>query len=267
MSGPEPMAPVRRRALVTGASTGIGRAVARRLAAGGARVLLAGRDENRLRGACEEIRSAGGEARHLAVDIAADGGAEAAVQRAVDAMEGLDILVHCASATLNGDVFELSDAQWALGFEVKVFAGIRLARAAWPWLVTSHGSLVNICGIGARTPAADNAMTAALNAALLAITKALADRGVAEGVQVNAINPGIIRTPRVEAATQAGFGGVWDGAGSLDEALAARARNRGAIRIGEPEDVANLVAYIVSPQGEFLQGASIDLDGGATKGL
>ena len=97
---------------------------------------------------------------------------------------------------------------------------------------------------------------------MLAVTKLLAQSGITDGVQVNAINPGLIRTPRIERT-------VGDGKSAEEMAatLAASARRSGVVRVGEPEDVASLVAYIVSPAGGLLQGAIIDLDGGATKGM
>jgi 3-oxoacyl-[acyl-carrier protein] reductase len=172
------------------------------------------------------------------------------------------MLVNCASLTHNADFFDLTDDQWEDAFAVKVFAAIRLCRLAWPALVAGRGSIVNIGGIGARTPSPFTAITAASSSALLAITKLLAQCGIADGVQVNAINPGLIRTPRIERTI---------GGGKSDEeitaVLEAAARKSGVIRVGEPQDVASLVAYIMSPAGELLQGAIIDLDGGATRGL
>lgn len=249
---------VRRWAVVTGAGVGIGRAIAIRLAAEGTAVLLVGRGEPALASVRADIRAAGCDAACLAIDITSPGASDKIVSEAVKVMGGLDILVNCASATHNSDFFDLTDEQWLRGFEVKVHASIRLSRTAWPILRESAGSLVNICGVGARTPRADNAMTAALSGSLIAITKALAERGIVEGVQVNAVNPGITRTPRIQSRFEGDAG---------DAALDKLVRCAGATRIGEPEDIANLVAYIVSPAGSFLQGATIDIDGGLTRGI
>jgi len=248
------MAGLRRsRAVVTGANSGIGEAIARRLAAEGAQVLLVARDGEALDRVRDDLRAAGGRAERLAVDLSTRASGEA--------LGGVDILVNCASLTRNDDFFTLTDDQWEAGFAVKVFGAIRLCRACWPTLKAGGGSIVNIGGIGARTPTFGNVMTGALSASLMAITKSLAERGVVDGVQVNAINPGLIRTPRVERTVGAA------GASDPLEGLERRIRQVGAVRLGRPEDVASLVAYIVSPDGELLQGAIIDLDGGATKGL
>ena len=247
----------RRHAVVTGASSGIGAAIARQLAADGAAVLLVARSVDGLAAVAADIRGAGGTAHCCAVDLAMRDSAQVVVEAALAAMGAIDILVNCASLTHNADFFEVTDDQWEAAFAVKVLAAIRLCRTAWPALRESGGSIVNIAGIGARTPRPFSAVTSGTSSSLLAITKLLADAGVSDGVQVNAINPGMIRTPRIERTMGGG------GADVLNE----RARAAGAKRVGTPEDVAAMVAYIVSPAGDLLQGAIIDLDGGTTKGL
>jgi NAD(P)-dependent dehydrogenase (short-subunit alcohol dehydrogenase family) len=258
----DPAEGLQRTAIVTGASIGIGRAIALRLAADGMQVMLVGRDDAALRQLGEEIRGWHGAADHVVASLEDRSAAGTIVARALDRFRRLDLLVNCASATVNDDVFALTVDQWARGFEVKVFAALRLCRAAWPALKESGGSVVNIGGIGARTPRAGDAMTGALSAALMAISKSLAERGIADGVQVNMINPGLIRTPRSERLLTRALG-IED----VDEAARIGAANLGATRPGRPEDVAALVAFIASREGEYLQGAIIDLDGGATRGL
>src|SRR6185369_14333465 len=95
-----------------------------------------------------------------------------------------------------GDFFELTDADWEDGFALKFFGAMRLSRTAWPHLMARQGAIVNIIGIGGRTGSADFTLGGSVNAALQILTKALADRGVKDGVRVNAINPGFIRTDR-----------------------------------------------------------------------
>jgi len=253
----------RSRAIVTGASAGIGEAIARRLASDGAKVLLVGRNEAELDRVATAIRSGGGEAFPFAGDLTARETAGRIVGAALDAMGGIDILVNCASQTINRDFFTLSDDEWATGFEVKFFAAIRLIREAWPFLKEGRGSVVNIGGTGARTPQPISTMSAASSSALAAVSKALAEAGIADGVQVNAIHPGLVRTPRIERTFAAGAGDE----AAVEAALKASSERVGTVRPGRPEDVASLGAYIVSPAGEMLQGAIIDLDGGMTKGM
>ncbi len=249
-------------AVVTGASRGIGAEIARELARGGCAVALAARSGDELRARAAEIVGAGGKALAHVADLREPGAPAALVEAAVAAFGGVDIVVANAGATKRGDFVSLSDADWQDGFALKFFSHMRLIRAAWPRLAAGKGSVVIISGIGGRTPGADFAIGGAVNAALLAATKALADRGYADGIQVNAINPGDIRTDRFakrikEAAAAQG----------IDEAEAERrqiARDR-TRRIGEPADIAGLVRFIVSQRGSFLQGAIIDMDGGKTK--
>lgn len=251
------------RAIVTGASAGIGEAIARRLAADGAQVLLVGRNEAELGRVAGAIRAQGGGAWPFAGDLARPETAGLIVAAALEAMAGIDILVNCASQTVNRDIFTLTDDEWRDGFEVKFFAAMRLIRAAWPSLKEGCGSVVNIGGAGARTPHPVSAMSAASSSALAAITKALAEAGIADGVQVNAIHPGLVRTPRIERT----FAARAVGEDEIQAVLRASSERSGTVRAGRPEDVASLVAYIVSPAGEMLQGAIIDLDGGMTKGM
>ncbi len=253
----------RGKAIVTGASAGIGEAIARRLAADGAQVLLVGRNEAELARVADAIRADGGTAFPFSGELADPETANRIVAAALEAMGGIDMLVNCASQTINRDIFTLTDEEWHEGFEVKFFAALRLIREAWPALREGRGAVVNIGGAGARTPHPVSAMSAASSSALAAVTKALAEAGIADGVQVNAIHPGLVRTPRIERTFAAGAGSEVD----VEAALKASSDRVGTVRAGRPEDVASLVAYVVSPAGEMLQGAIIDLDGGMTKGM
>ena len=102
-----------------------------------------------------------------------------------------------AGATRRGEFTALTDDDFLDGFALKFFGAVRLLRAAWPWLKISRGSVVNIAGIGGRTPGAQFAIGGSVNAALLSLTKSLAATGVAQGIQVNALSPGAIRTDRL----------------------------------------------------------------------
>lgn len=249
-------------AIVTGANRGIGKAIALRLAAAGMRVVITARDAVLLGKVAEEIRGSGGTVLELAGDLREQNLAAELVARAVDAFGRLDVVVNNAGATKRGLFQELSEADWQDGFALKFFGAVRLIRAAWPHLKTSQGSVVSIAGIGGRTPGAEFTIGGSVNAALLSLTKALADQGVADGIQVNAINPGRIKTERLIKRV---------GALAAERGLATAEAERemisaaGVTRFGEPEEIAHLVAYLVSPQGRFFQGSLIDIDGGETK--
>ncbi len=174
----------------------------------------------------------------------------------------IDIVVNNAGATKRGDFFELTEADWTDGFALKFLGAVRLTRAAWPHLKARRGSLLNIIGGGGRTPGAEFTIGGSVNGACLSFTKAVADIGIRDGVQVNAINPGRIRTDRLRtllAAEAAQLGG------DVDAAMEEIARKSNIVRLGEPEDVANLAAFMVSPGSRYMQGALVDLDGGQTK--
>ena len=242
-------------ALVSGASRGIGLAIARRLAADGARVMLVARSAAAL-----EAEAAGlpGCAFHAA-DLSRPEAAAGAVEAAVRQFGGLDLLVHSAGATQRGDFLLLDDAAWADGYALKLFGAVRLCRAAWPHLRAAGGSAVLIAGVGGRVASADFTIGGSVNAALMNLTKALADRGVADGVRVNAINPGSIRTDRLTGRIAAlsrerGLGS--------EEAARALADETGVSRFGEPEEIAGVVSFLAGPDASYIQGAILDVDGG-----
>jgi NAD(P)-dependent dehydrogenase (short-subunit alcohol dehydrogenase family) len=248
--------------IVTGASRGIGRAIALRLAQDGATLVLAARTAEDLSKVAAEIKADGGAVTCVAMDLRGADAPAALVRSAIDAHGAIDIIVNNAGATKRGNFFELTDADFLDGFALKFFGAVRLTRAAWPHLKARHGSVLSIIGIGGRTPGAEFTIGGSVNGACLSFVKALTDIGIHDGVQVNAINPGRIRTGRfrkmVEA--QAERDGV-----SLHDATQEIIAKAGIARLGEPEDVANLAAFILSPESRFLQGALIDLDGGQTK--
>ena len=251
-----------RAAIVTGASRGIGRAIAVRLAKEGVRVVLSARDALALGAAVQEIGGAGGDAAFLPLDLRVPDAPGRLADFGLKTFGRIDIVVNNAGATRRGDFADLTEEDWADGFALKFFGAVRLTRAAWPSLKENSGSLINISGIGGRTPGMHFTIGGSVNAALLSFTKAMAEAGVRDRVQVNVINPGTIRTDRYQkrlAALAAERG--------LDESAAEQEfiRAENITRIGEPEDVAALVAFVASPEGRFLHGALIDIDGGATK--
>jgi 3-oxoacyl-[acyl-carrier protein] reductase len=174
------------------------------------------------------------------------------------------MLVNNAGATQRGDFLTLPDELWADGFALKFFGAMRLCRAAWPYLQASGGSIVNIIGIGGRTGSAEFAIGGSVNAALMNLTKVLADRGTKDGVRVNAINPGSIATDRLTIRIK-----KFAAEKGLNEAEAARqmAQEAGISRFGDPEEIARAVAFLTSPQNAYIHGAILDIDGGQTRTL
>ncbi|MBW8807466.1 MAG: SDR family oxidoreductase [Lysobacter sp.] len=248
-------------AIVTGASRGIGAAIARELSAQGLSLVLAARSRG-------ELDALAAQLPQPALAIDADLSEPAAAARIVEATLAhygrLDVVVNNAGATPRGDFLKFSDADWDAGFALKFFGAVRLCRAAWPALAASGGAIVNIAGIGGRTGNAEFAIGGSVNAALLNLTKALADRGVADGVRVNAVNPSSIATERTQVRIDA-----LARERSLDPAQAAQelARKLGVARFGEPAEIARVVAFLVSDAASYMQGAIVDVDGGQTRTL
>ena len=259
-SGKEPLAG--KIAIVTGGNRGIGRAIALRLAADGARVMIAARDQAALDATLREIEAAGGTAAARALDLRQPETAATLVATTEATFGAVDIVVNNAGATRRGAFESLGDEAWADGFALKFFGAVRLTRAAWPHLKQSQGSVLFISGVGGRTPGAEFAIGGSVNAALLSFTKAMADIGIRDGVQVNAVNPGSIRTERYRRMLEATAKQQGTDVETAERKMIESARTT---RVGEPEDIAALVAFVVSPEGRFLQGALIDMDGGATK--
>ena len=149
--------------------------------------MLTGRDEAALKEVAAAIAKRGRKAQFSTLDLS-DAKAPAALVADLKKHFGrLDILVNNAGATKRGDFRELTDADWKDGFELKFFAHVRLAREAWPLLAASKGSVITIAGIGGKEPEAEFGIGSSVNAACVAWTKALADVGKKEGVQVNTV--------------------------------------------------------------------------------
>ena len=248
-------------AIVTGASKGIGRSIAQVLARENMRLVVVARSRAQL----EEIASPLGDTCLVqAVDLTNPDAPATIVAETMARYGRIDVLVNNAGSTKRGDFLTLSEADWADGFGLKFYGAMRLSRSAWPHLQASSGTIVNIVGVGGRTGSAEFAIGGAVNAALMNLTKVLADRGVKDGVRVNAINPGGIVTDRLltRLRTFAAEHHV-----DLIEAEEQMARALGVARFGQPEEIARLVAFLASRQAAFCQGSIIDADGGQTRTL
>jgi 3-oxoacyl-[acyl-carrier protein] reductase len=248
-------------AIVTGASKGIGRSIAQTLAAEGMRVAAAARSRDQLASLAAPL---GDLCFVQAFDLSDPAAPAALIEATVERFGRLDLLVNNAGSTKRGDFLALSEAEWADGFGLKFFGAMRCSRAAWPHLQRAGGSIVNIIGVGGRTGSAEFAIGGAVNAALMNLTKVLADRGVKDGVRVNAINPGGIKTDRLVTRVR-----HFAAERKVDLAVAEQqmASALGVARFGEPEEIARLVAFLASPLSAFCQGSIVDADGGQTRTL
>lgn len=250
-------------AMVSGASRGIGRAIASELAQEGVDVAICARDEGTLGAAARHIASATGRRIvPITADLSTPEGVQAFADGALRAFGRVDILVNNAGATMRGDLLSLDDDAWASGFALKHMGYVRLTRAVWPHLPRDgRGRVINVIGGAGRTPSADFMVGGGVNAALLNFTRALASMGSPENILVNGISPGSIRTERFHGFVRrhASIRGI-----SLEEAEREMVASQPLKRIGTPQDVAALVAFLCSDRASFIHGTAIAVDGGTT---
>jgi NAD(P)-dependent dehydrogenase (short-subunit alcohol dehydrogenase family) len=253
-----------KRALVTGGSRGIGRAIARQLTLEGARVVIAARDAAVLAETAAALSAeTGGEVQSVVVDTRDDASVAAAVATTVDRLGGLDILVNCAAQPASqGPARQLADmthdAFWS-DMDVKVMGYIRMAREAAPHMIAEGwGRIINISGLNARTAGA--IIGSIRNVSVAALTKNLADELGPKGINVTVVHPGLTRTEGVEAmiAARAKTAGV-----SPAEIEAGFAAGVSIGRIVEASEVADVVAFLASPRSVAVNGDAIAVGGGA----
>jgi NAD(P)-dependent dehydrogenase (short-subunit alcohol dehydrogenase family) len=252
-------------ALITGASKGIGRAIAERLAAEGADVALVARDGQALNLVSKEIAARHGvRAVGIAADLSSEPGCLDTAKRVIAELGGLDILVNCAGDTKAGAFPLQPDADWTSGFALKLFGAVRLTRALWEPLKARRGTVVNIGGAAAYTPSPGFMIGGAVNAALAHFTKALSKQGLIDDVNINIIHPGATVTERLETLVRQEAAA----SGMSEEDVRRRNRERAGVRrLGTPEDIAEVVAFLCTPRARHIQGVGIAIDGGATPGL
>lgn len=248
-------------AIITGASRGIGKAIASRLAAEGMRLVLAARSTEQL---AEVAQVCATESYIFPADLRLEESPQKLIAFAIEKFGKIDLLVNNAGATKRGDFLLLSEDDWNDGFALKFFSTVRCSRAAWPFLMKSKGAIVNIVGIGGRIGNAEFAIGGAVNAAIHNLTKVLADRGINDGVKVNAINPSTIATERLQTridkiAVERNI--------STEQAASEMARNLGVARFGNPSEIASGVVFLASSLSSYCQGTILDIDGGQTRTL
>lgn len=245
--------------VITGASRGIGSATARLFAAEGARLVLAARSRDLLDAVAAHC---GSETLVVADDLRQPDACVRLVESTIARFGHLDVLVNNAGATRRGSLLELGEEDWEDGFGLKFFAAMRCSRAAWPHLAKAEGAIVNVVGVGGKNASAGFAVGGAVNAALLNLTKSLADLGRSDRIRVNAVNPGSIATERLQGRIQALAN---EQQSSYEAAAEAMASRLGVARFGEPAEVARVIAFLASSASAYCRGALVDVDGGQSR--
>jgi 3-oxoacyl-[acyl-carrier protein] reductase len=254
-----------KRALVTGASRGLGYATALVLLQEGCKVAINSRDETKLRAAAERLRSeTGGEAFAVPADLGAPGAAEQIVSEAALVLGGLDILICNAGGPPPGTFESFDEAAWQKAIDLSFMSNVRLIKAALPFLRQSASpSVLTVTSVSVKQPLANLILSNSVRLATVGLTKSLALELGGEGIRFNSILPGWTETERVAQlmASRAQASGA-----TPAEETAKQAKEIPLGRMGRPEEFAKAAAFLVSPAASYITGVMLQVDGGAIKG-
>jgi NAD(P)-dependent dehydrogenase (short-subunit alcohol dehydrogenase family) len=246
--------------LITGGSSGIGRATAVRLLADGARVAICARGAERLTATAEGFAIAeGGDVLAIPADVSTAEGVERFVHGALERFGTIHALVNNAGSSAAGAFADTTDDEWQTDLDLKLMAPVRATRLCLPHLCETRGSVVNVVAIGGKAPGARSTPSSVTRAAGLALTKALSKEYAPQQVRVNAVCIGVVRSGQQERHWQHEAPHL-----TLDEYYAEAPQRRGVPfgRLGYPEEVADLIAFLISDRAAFITGAAVNLDGG-----
>ncbi|MGE0718006.1 MAG: SDR family NAD(P)-dependent oxidoreductase [Alphaproteobacteria bacterium] len=245
-------------ALITGGSTGLGRAMAEMFAASGAEVAIVARRPEPLEAARAAIAAAGGTAHAIAADVATADGCTAAWREATARFGRVDILVNNAGQSATAPFETIDDAVWQADLDLKLFAAIRLTRLAFPDMkARKWGRVINVLNTHAKAPGGGSAPTSVSRAAGMALTKVLANEGAPHNVLVNAMLVGQIDSDQwVRQHARLGSNLTYE------EFLAQKGKPIPMGRVGRADEFASVACLLVSDAGGYVTGTAINVDGG-----
>lgn len=247
-------------ALITGGSKGIGLATACTLAAEGAEVALLARGGEALEAAATEIfEKTGRKALIIQGDVSVQDDAERAVHAVVEAFGSMDILINNAGASAGKPFEEISAEAWEADLDLKLMGAVHMTKAAVPHMrANGGGAIVNVTAIRGKTPSASSMPSSVSRAAGLALTKAMSKDLAKDGIRVNAVCIGLIRSDQIERMWKSKAPGT-----SWEQFAADPAHGIPLGRIGDAQEAANAVVFLVSGAASYLTGTSLNIDGGA----
>ena len=242
-------------ALVTGASRGIGRAMALGFAQAGASVVVSSRRAEGVQAVADEIRALGGRAHAVAAHVGQEAAVAGLVAQAVETFGGIDVVINNAATNPHfGALLDASESQWDKILEVNLKGPFHVIRHAVPHLRARGGGLIlNIASVAGLRPSPAMGIYSVSKAGLLMLTRALAVELGPDHIRVNALAPGLIRTRFSQA--------LWEAPDIAGRAVAATPLGR----LGEPEDIVGAALFLASPQAAYITGAVLTLDGGLTE--
>lgn len=255
-----------RRAFVAGSSSGIGRAVADSLLAEGAHVVLNGRKADKLERARAELAARHGPRVHaVAADVSSGDAAAGAVRDAVTRLGGLDVLVTNSGGPPSGTFEKLDENAWRGAVDLLLMSTVRMVKEALPWLRKSpQPRVVHLTSVTVKQPIHGLVLSNAVRAAVVGLAKSLSQELAGDQVLVNVVAPGIVDTERVRELDEANAAAQGK---PIAEVAAERVRAIPLGRMGRPEEVGDLVAFLASARASYISGTTIAVDGGLIRGV
>ena len=248
-------------AIVLAASKGLGKAIALSLATEGARVIIGSRDEELLAETADEIFAlTGNRVIALTVDVSDVDQIEAFIQNAAKTYGGIDVLVNNAGGPPFNKFENFDDEAWQRAFELNLMSVARSSRLVFPYLIkSSQGRIINIISGSVKSVLANSVLSTSMRMGVVGMAKMMADEFGPYNITVNNVAPGLILTERIKHTLPADV--------DFETALSERAQNIPLGRIGKPEELAAMVTFLASAQAAYISGTTIQVDGGANRGI